>query len=44
MKIDHESDEFKRGWEARKVFDIKLLKTMPSYWVDRMIRTIKNSL
>jgi hypothetical protein len=32
------------GWEDRKNFDISLLKSMPSYWVDRMIRTIKNKL
>lgn len=42
--IENESAEYKRGWEDRKNFDIKLLKSMPSYWVDRMIRTIKNAL
>jgi hypothetical protein len=31
---------YKKGWEARKWYDIKLLKTMPSYWIDRMIRTL----
>ena len=43
MKYDlgNESEDFKRGWEARKEFDLKLLRSMPSYWIDRIIRMVK---